>query len=511
MGIISAGIVRLGAGHHPVVASHRQRDWLTLVVPAVAALLLGGYQLGKLSLWRDEAYSLEAARRSYGHIFALLHHADAVNGTYYLFLHVAIILLGTSETALRLPSLLAIAVAAATTAALGRLLARTAGLPAPWLTGLLAGLLFAVAPQATRYAQDARSYAIVTMLVTIATYLLVRAMLSGPWRWWAWYAVVIALAGFFNLFALLVVLAHGLTVLVTHRVRRRRAASAAGSGLAGSGRGSGAAPVRLRRWLVAATAAGVAVAPLAWLGFKQRGQISWLSKPGLRTVYDLFVTFAGSKALIVPIAALALCGATAGLVPWPRAPTATGLAATGPDGERGAAVRPTAAQGSHPGSPARHPGRRHAPLADCAARRPAGGVAHQAGLRRQVRVLRPARPGAALRGGPGLAGADHRAGPAERPRPPGTGLAAVRRDRGGAGRPAGLTPASGQAALLPAGQPAVHLGGRRRPRAAPRTSSSTSRGTCGHWEWATPVPSSGSEISRWRCPPWSPTPCSAPR
>jgi mannosyltransferase len=294
--VISAGTARPGAGN-PVAATQRMRGWLTVAVPAAAALLLGGYQLGKLSLWRDEAYSLEAASRSFGQIFALLHHADAVNGTYYLLLHLSIGLLGTSEAALRLPSLLAITVAAATVAALGRLLARLAGLPAPELTGLLAGLLFAVAPQATRYAQDARAYAIVTLLVTVASYLLVRAMLAGTWRWWAGYAAAIALAAFFNLFSLLVVLAHGVTVLLARRERRWR-------------------------WLVAAVAAGVVTAPLAALGFKQRGQISWLTKPGLRTVDSLFSTFAGTKPLIIPIAALALAGCVAGLAARARPPGA---------------------------------------------------------------------------------------------------------------------------------------------------------------------------------------------
>jgi len=282
------------------MATHRLRDWLTLLVPAAAALLLGGYQLGQLSLWRDEAYSVDAAHRSVGQIFALLRHTDAVNGTYYLFMHAVITVLGTSAAAIRLPSLLATAVAAAMTAALGRLLARMAGLPAPWLTGLLAGLLFVAVPQTTRYAQDARAYAIVTMLVTIATYLLVRAMLAGTWRWWAGYALVIAAAGLFNLFSLLVVAAHALTVLII-RVRR-------------GGPESGTRPVRLWRWLVAAAAAGIAAAPLAFLGFRQRGQISWLTRPSLRTVSNLFVSFAGSKPLVVPIAALALCGLVASLV-----------------------------------------------------------------------------------------------------------------------------------------------------------------------------------------------------
>jgi mannosyltransferase len=321
-GVVSAGAVQPGA-EHPVASPRRLRDWLVLVVPAVAALLVDGYQLGTLSLWRDEAYSLEAADRSIGQIFSLLRHTDAANGTYYLLMHGVIALLGTSATALRLPSLLATAIAAAVTAALGRLLARQAGLPAPGLTGLVAGLFFVAAAQITRYAQDARAYAIVAMFVTIAGYLLVRAMMAGTWRWWAGYALAIALGGLFNLFSLVVVTAHGVTALISY-VRERRVAQPAGSGLAGSRALPGVAPVRIGRWLVAVVAAGIVLAPLAFLGFRQRGQISWLSKPGGAAVLDLVESFAGSKLLVVPIAVLALCGLAAGATARSRWPAVAG-------------------------------------------------------------------------------------------------------------------------------------------------------------------------------------------
>jgi mannosyltransferase len=336
-GVIAAGTVRPGA-ENPVASSGRLRDWLVLVIPAAAALVVGGYHLGQLSLWRDEAYSLEAADRSIPQIFALLRHTDAVNGTYYLFMHGVIGLLGTSATALRLPSLIATAVAAAMTAALGRLLARRAGLPVPWLAGLLGGLLYVATPQVTRYAQDARAYAFVTMFVTIATYLLVRAVMAGTWRWWAGYALAIVAGGAFNLFSLLVVVAHAVTVLLSY-LGRRRAAQApeavAGdsrpvesvvgdSGPPQSGTAVGQAPARLWRWLVAAVAAGIVLAPLAFLGNKQRGQISWLTKPGLWTIRALLDGFAGSPTLVYPIAVLALCGLAAGLTAKSRRAAAPG-------------------------------------------------------------------------------------------------------------------------------------------------------------------------------------------
>ena len=74
------------------------------------------------------------------------------------------------------------AVAAAFTALIARRLATVAGSPYPAATGLAAGVLFALLPAVIRYAQEARSYAIVTMLAAITTYLLLRAIEDGG-RW----------------------------------------------------------------------------------------------------------------------------------------------------------------------------------------------------------------------------------------------------------------------------------------------------------------------------------------
>ena len=67
----------------------------------------------------------------------------------------------------------------------------------------------------TYYAQMARSYAIETMFAVIASYLLLRAWPDGRWRWWLGYGAAVALTGLFNIFGLLIVAAHGVTLLLT--------------------------------------------------------------------------------------------------------------------------------------------------------------------------------------------------------------------------------------------------------------------------------------------------------
>jgi len=89
------------AGRAPGAEIRRRRGgWLVIAVPAIAALALGGYRLGGPSLWRDEAYTIIAARRPAGQIVALLGHTDAVHGPYYLIMHVVVVLLGSSVFAM---------------------------------------------------------------------------------------------------------------------------------------------------------------------------------------------------------------------------------------------------------------------------------------------------------------------------------------------------------------------------------------------------------------------------
>ena len=150
----------------------------------------------------------------------------------------------------------------------------------------------------TYYAQMARSYAIVTMFATIATYLLIRAYGDGRWGWWAAYAAAVALTALFNLFGLLIVIAHGVTLLLTDA--RGQAAA--------RGRRIGRVPLR---WLAALAAALIVLGPLLDVAHREQKQIAWVVRPDFRTIEKLVSDFAGSRALVLPFALLALAGIVA--------------------------------------------------------------------------------------------------------------------------------------------------------------------------------------------------------
>jgi mannosyltransferase len=269
----------------------RLPGWVLLAVPALAELVIGGYRLGSPAIWRDEIYTIDASSRSVSQIFALLQNVDAVHGLYYLLMHFVIALLGTSEQAIRLPSLVAAMAAASLTAVLGRRLAQMAALPAPSLTGMLAGVVLAALPKTTYYAQDARPYALATLFAVAATHLLIRAMAEDRPRWWAGYCAALVAAGAFDLFALLLVGGHAVTLLTVW------------------------GQVRLRRWLTAVVAAVLALSPVIYYGYCQRGTVGWLARPGPHAVSNLMITFCGSRTLVPLVAAIALCGVIGG---WRR-------------------------------------------------------------------------------------------------------------------------------------------------------------------------------------------------
>ena len=175
--------------------------------PALLTLAVTVTGLGSAQLWRDELATWSAATRSPGDLARLAGTIDAATGPYYLLMHGWTAVFGDSTIALRVPAVLAMTVAAGLLAVLGARLVDRRG-------GLFAGLLFAVLPGTSRYGQEARPYALATMLAVLATLLLVTALRRPSWARWAGYAAAVAALGLIHLIALTLLAAHALVVLV---------------------------------------------------------------------------------------------------------------------------------------------------------------------------------------------------------------------------------------------------------------------------------------------------------
>ncbi|MGC5288067.1 glycosyltransferase family 39 protein [Micromonospora sp. DT231] len=234
------------------------------VPPALLTLAVTLTGLGSAQLWRDELATWSAASRSPEDLARLAGTIDAATGPYYLLMHGWTAIVGDSTIALRGPAVLAMTVAAGLLAVLGaRLVDRR--------TGLFAGLLFAVLPGTSRYGQEARPYALATMLAVLATLLLVAALRRPSWARWAGYAAAVAALGLLHLIALTLLAAHGLVVLL---VWWRGPAVA---GVAARHHRADERDRRVWRWVVAVVPAALLVAPLLLKARAQRSrQLDWV-------------------------------------------------------------------------------------------------------------------------------------------------------------------------------------------------------------------------------------------
>jgi mannosyltransferase len=230
--------------------------------PALLTVLVGWYQAGRPELWRDELASWAVASRPQSDVIATASHSDANHVAYYLLLHFWISAFGASTLVMRGLSVLAMAGAAIFVTLVGRKLASARA-------GLLAGLVFALIPSVSRFAQEIRSYALEVLVAALGTLLLLRALEKPGARRWVAYGVSVAVLGYLDPVALSAVTGQAAVVAICWwRDRDKR-----------------------YFWFAAAAVGGFAAwLPLAILSWhEESGSVGWIAKPGLHLyVFDFF-------------------------------------------------------------------------------------------------------------------------------------------------------------------------------------------------------------------------------
>ncbi len=270
-------------------------------VPSLLTLLLGLVGLTRAGLWADELATWGNTTVSWPEFWDQLGGTDASIGPYYVLIRLWTTVFGDSDLSLRLPSLLAMAGAAAVIGLIGNRLGT-------YRVGLLAGLTFAILPITTRFGQEARPYALAVLFAAIATLMLIR-MLDGFTLGIAMtYVAALVAVGLMHLVAMLIIAAHGLAVLILKRKL-------------------------LWRWIPSASVAVLALVPIILAGRRQQGnQIGWIPFTDLNQVEAYGLEFfggalIGGAVLALGMAAIsrergAVVGITIGVVP-----TATLMAA----------------------------------------------------------------------------------------------------------------------------------------------------------------------------------------
>ena len=165
----------------------------------VAATWLRLHAISDKSFWTDEGISAAFTRLGWYDFARILWRREGNMTLYYLLLR-GWTHLGDSVAMIRGFSVLC---SVATIPALYLLGRRLFG---EW-TARAAVILFTINAYSVRYAQEARSYSLVVLLVTIATYFFARALEEE--RCWRWYTLFSVLAIYAHFFAVLVVVAQG--------------------------------------------------------------------------------------------------------------------------------------------------------------------------------------------------------------------------------------------------------------------------------------------------------------
>ncbi len=150
-----------------------------VVIASAIALALGLIRLGTPSLWVDEAATARAVDSSFLNLF------DGYHGLYYSIETPWTFFAGTSEWALRLPSVFGAMIACALLVVLAHKLFDG------WVA-LVSGLFLAANPFVVKWSQQARGYTFLLVVSLLATLLLLRALERGSRGAWALYGVAFA-------------------------------------------------------------------------------------------------------------------------------------------------------------------------------------------------------------------------------------------------------------------------------------------------------------------------------
>jgi mannosyltransferase len=189
-------------------------DWLLVALLAALATGLGLFELGTRSLWLDESATVAITAQHGSALWDAIARDGGNMLGYYLLLHALTGLFGDATTVIRLPSVVGFVGTVVLVFLIARrLFDRRAAVAAAALTAVSVPLVF--------WGQDARSYAVMTMLIS-ASFLSLIALIERPRsrRAWAAYVVTTVLAVYMSLVAALVVPAQLLVLVGCRRAAR---------------------------------------------------------------------------------------------------------------------------------------------------------------------------------------------------------------------------------------------------------------------------------------------------
>jgi mannosyltransferase len=190
--------------------NQRTRGWIDPLWLGALTTIVASIGSWIPSKWNDEAATQTAAVRSLPHLWQMMQNIDAVHGFFYFLMHFWILAFGTSNFALRAPSMIAVGFACAGVVVLGRKLGGRR-------LSIFAGLAFLLLPRVTWMGMEARSLALTAVVSVWLTILLLRVIERRTAGWWTLYAAIAGVGVVLNIYLALLVIAHGLTLFLARK------------------------------------------------------------------------------------------------------------------------------------------------------------------------------------------------------------------------------------------------------------------------------------------------------
>ncbi len=248
----------------------------------LVALILRLWGLSSQSLWFDELFSLKHVRLSLGPMLTSLAEDGTNLPVYHLFLKVWVALFGDSEFSLRLPSVL---FGTLTVPLLYHVGASIFNKEA----GLISAILISISSFHIYYAQEARMYTLLALLMLLSSTFLFEWLKKRTVRSAVYYVFLSGILLYTHYYGIFLILAQNIYVLGLILIERE-------------GRRS-----RLGPWIV--MQGGIAAFFLPWVifWFMRIGNLnnaSWFQEPSLHDVYMTFAQFVNGPVSLLLCAAL---------------------------------------------------------------------------------------------------------------------------------------------------------------------------------------------------------------
>ncbi len=240
---------------------------LLVVASTVLMAVLSLLFIGDKSIWIDEAGSIFFAR-DWSQMWQYLLSHEANMWLYYIMLN-PWLKLGHSEAIIRaLSAVFAVATIPAVYLLGRQLFGQRAG--------AIATLLVASNAFFIRYAQEARGYTLLVLLVTLSSLFFVRAVQTASWKDWLGHALCSALALYTHLFAALVYFVHVVSLALLGRRN-----------------------LPWRGFVFSILVLGILLIPLIVWQPLNSGQLDWISPPTASNIYGFFLELTGNRPLLL--------------------------------------------------------------------------------------------------------------------------------------------------------------------------------------------------------------------